>query len=66
MTKNFIGPFPKGEGMRLEPAGNGGWIICSVPEAGIAISTLGAYSNASDMIEALDAALCFEVISKGE
>ena len=60
MTKNFIGQFPKGEGMRLEPAGNGGWIIYSDPQHGTFVKTLGAYSNASDMIEALQGAFCSE------
>jgi hypothetical protein len=60
MTKNFIAASPEGEGMRLEPAGNGGWIIYSAPQAGIVIETLGAYSNATDMIEALQGAFCSE------
>ena len=64
MSKNFIGAAPIGEGMRLARAENGGWIVYSDSEFGEIPKTLGAYSNASDMIEALDAALCLDVISE--
>ena len=64
MKKNFLGLIPKGEGIRLARAENGGWIVYSDSEFGEIPKTLGAYSNASDMIEALDAALCLDVISE--
>jgi hypothetical protein len=58
MTNPKIGPFNPQNGLELQPAANGGWVVFAKhTERGIMPEMLGAYSNASDMIGALSEAL---------
>ncbi len=58
MTNLKIGTFNPQNGLELQPAANGGWVVFAKHiDRGIMPEMLGAYSNASDMIGALSEAL---------
>lgn len=52
--KPFIAPFSEGATLQLSPAPNGGWVVHENSDhPGLIPKFLGAFSNGSDMLEAL-------------
>jgi hypothetical protein len=52
----YLAPFPTGAELRLVPCGNGGWMVIHHCGSDLMNPVIGAFTNTSDMIEALTAA----------